>query len=91
MSIRETVSLILSALKSVESVALNLSKDPSLSSGGLRSKLNIETWERICREKYVIVLCLETRTEEECHWCWERGKKDNLLELNEQHSIGKYF
>lgn len=75
VSIRETVSLILSALKSTERVTLDLSKHLSLSSGEPRSKLNIETWERICRGKKVIVLCLETRTEEEWHWDWERGKK----------------
>lgn len=75
LSIREAVSLILSALKSTERVALGFSKDLSLSSGGLRSKLNIETWERICGEKNVIVLCLGTGTEEEWHRGWERGNK----------------
>lgn len=75
MSVRETVSLILSALKYTGRVTLDLSKDLSLSSGGLISKLNIETWEKICGGKKVTVLCLETRTEEEWHWGRERGKR----------------
>jgi len=74
ISVRETGSLILSALKSTERVTSDLSKDLSLSSGGLRSKLHVETWERICAEENVIVLCLETRTEEEWHRLGERKK-----------------
>lgn len=75
LSIREAINLTLFALKSTERVALGLSKDLSLSLGGLRCKLNIETWERICGEKIVIVLCLGTGTEEEWHWGWERENK----------------
>lgn len=51
MSTRETVSLILSTLKSTERVTLDVSKDSYLSSGGLRNEMNIETGERICWEK----------------------------------------
>lgn len=51
ISIRETVNPILSAPKSTEKVTLDLSRNLCLSSGGLRRKLNIETWERICEGK----------------------------------------
>lgn len=48
ISLRETINSILSVLKSTEKVTLDLSKNLYLYSGGLRSKLDIETWERIC-------------------------------------------
>lgn len=71
-SIKETVSFILFALKSTKRVILGLTNNFSISSRQLRSELCVEIG---FVEKMVIVLWLETRTEEERHWGWKKKER----------------